>query len=106
MSIIPEKIRPIGDKILIRLAPEELGNQVKLESGLYLPDRAQKERYIFSEVLAVGPGRLLKDGTRTEMPFKPGDKVLHNYYAGHKISKNKDCCLFMLCAAEVQGVMK
>ena len=74
------KIRPLGEKVLIkRLEAEE-----KTKGGIVLPDTA-KEKPQKGTVLAVGDGRLLKDGKRAAFQVKKGDKVLFSSYAGTEI---------------------
>jgi chaperonin GroES len=74
------KIRPLGDKVLIkRLEAEE-----KTKGGIVLPDAA-KEKPQKGTVLAVGDGKLLKDGKRAEFQVKKGDTVLFASYAGTEI---------------------
>ena len=74
------KIRPLGEKVLIkRLEAEE-----KTKGGIVLPDTA-KEKPQKGTVLAVGDGKLLKDGTRAKFQVSKGDKVLFTSYAGTEI---------------------
>ena len=51
------------------------------KSGIVIPDTA-KEKPQEGEILAVGPGRILDDGTREQMDLTTGDKVLYAKYAG------------------------
>ncbi len=74
------KIRPLGEKVLIkRLEAEE-----KTKGGIVLPDTA-KEKPQKGTILAVGDGKLLKDGKRASFQVKKGDKVLFASYAGTEI---------------------
>jgi chaperonin GroES len=75
------KVRPIGDKILVkRVEAEE-----KTAGGIFLPDTA-KEKPKRGEVLDVGEGKLLKDGERAPFQVKVKDQVLFSSYAGTEIS--------------------
>ncbi len=74
------KIRPIGEKVLVKRMEAE----TKTKGGIVLPDTA-KERPQRGEILAVGDGRLLEDGTRSEFTVKAGDKVLFASYAGTEV---------------------
>ena len=66
---------PIGDKIIIRpLDPDEITS-----GGVILPDIAQEGSCI-GEVVAVGPGLLMMDGTRSQTQSRVGDRV---YYPKH-----------------------
>jgi chaperonin GroES len=71
------KIRPLGDRIVIRRFQEE----EKTTGGILLPDSAKKKPQK-GKVLAVGPGKLVKDGTRRPLQVKEGDVVLFTSWAG------------------------
>jgi chaperonin GroES len=69
-------IRPLHDYVVIeRKEPEET-----VKGGIILTGAAQ-EKPVVAEVTEVGPG-VLADGTKVEMPVKPGDKVLVTKYGG------------------------
>ena len=71
------KIRPLGEKVLIkRLEAEE-----KTAGGIVLPDAA-KEKPQQGKVVFTGPGKLLDEGKRAGMLVKKGDVVLYGRYAG------------------------
>ncbi len=73
-------IRPLGDKVLVqRLAAAEIS-----AGGIVLPDSAQ-EKPKQGTIIALGDGRLLDDGSRTEFTVKKGDTVLFTSYAGTEV---------------------
>jgi chaperonin GroES len=74
------KIRPLGDRVIVR----RIGEEQKTKGGLIIPDTA-KEKPMEGEVLAVGKGRTLKDGKVQPMEVKKKDKVLFGKYAGTEI---------------------
>lgn len=75
------KFRPTQDRILIkRLASEE-----KSAGGIIIPDNA-KEKPMEAEVIAVGKGRTLDNGSFRAPDVKAGDRVLFSKYAGTEIS--------------------
>jgi chaperonin GroES len=74
------KIRPLGEKVLIKRMEAE----TTTKGGIVLPDTA-KEKPQKGEVLAVGEGKLLDDGTRAPVTVKKGDTVLFASYAGTEI---------------------
>ena len=79
------KIRPLGEKVLVkRLEAEQV-----TRGGIVLPDTA-KEKPQRGTVLAVGDGRMLKDGTRAKFQVKKGDKVLFASYAGTEMKIDGD----------------
>jgi chaperonin GroES len=70
-------IKPLGDRIVVRREEAE----EKTSGGIVLPDSA-KNKPQRGTILAVGPGRMLKDGTRRPLQIKKGDKVLFTTWAG------------------------
>ncbi|MCH7527483.1 MAG: co-chaperone GroES [Planctomycetes bacterium] len=83
-------IRPLGDKVIIKRV--EATETTK--GGIVLPDTA-KEKPKRGMVKAVGTGRLLDDGTRSEMQVKKNDEVLFTSYAGTEIKVDGDEYLIM-----------
>lgn len=71
------KIRPLGDRIVVRRMPQE----EKTAGGILLPDTAKKKPQK-GKVLAVGPGRLNKKGERRPLQVKEGDTVYFTSWAG------------------------
>lgn len=71
------KVKPLGDRIVVRRDEAE----EKTASGILLPDSA-KNKPQRGKVLAVGPGKLLKDGTCRGLQVKEGDTVLFTAWAG------------------------
>ena len=79
------KLRPLGDHIVVKpLSAEE-----KSVSGIIIPDTIDKERSERGEVLAVGPGKPLENGSRAPMEVKVGDKVLFKKYAPDEVKVDK-----------------
>ncbi|GBD34221.1 10 kDa chaperonin [bacterium HR34] len=75
------KIKPILDHILI----EPLKEEEKTKSGILIPDTAEKERPEQGKVLAVGPGKIGKDGKPVPLSVKEGDKVIFSKYGPTEI---------------------
>ena len=74
------KIRPLQDRIVVkRLAAEE-----KTAGGLIIPDTA-KEKPIQGKVIAVGNGKVTKDGKVRPIDVKVGDTVLFGKYSGTEV---------------------
>jgi chaperonin GroES len=74
------KLKPIGDRVIV----QRLGSAEKTKGGLYLPDSAQ-EKPQEGKVIAVGSGKLLKNGKVIPLSVKPGDKILFGKYSGSEI---------------------
>jgi chaperonin GroES len=78
------KVRPLGDRVVVRrFDPEE-----KTAGGIVLPDTA-KNKPQRGKVLAVGPGKLVKDGTRRPLQVKEGDTVIFTSWAGDEYKEQK-----------------
>ena len=83
-------IRPLGDKVIVkRVKAEET-----TAGGIVLPDSA-KEKPKRGVILAIGNGRLLDDGTRSEMQVKKNEQVLFTSYAGTEIKVDGDEYMIM-----------
>lgn len=72
--------RPLSDKVLVK--PSEAEQQTA--GGIYIPDSA-KQKPQEGEVIAVGPGRVLDDGSRKELAVKVGDRVIYSKYGGTEL---------------------
>src|SRR5438105_5042963 len=85
-------IRPLGDRIVVRRFEAE----EKTAGGILLPDSA-KNKPQKGKVLAVGPGRLGKDGSRRGMQVKQGDTILFTAWAGDEFREGaaRDAILVM-----------
>lgn len=74
------KLRPLDDRIVV----EPMEAEETTPGGIVLPDTA-KEKPQRGKVLAVGPGRLMDSGKRTEMSVAVGDEVIFGKYSGTDI---------------------
>jgi chaperonin GroES len=79
------KIRPLQDRVILKRIPEE----EKSKGGIIIPDTA-KEKPLEGRVVAVGNGKLLKDGKLRPLGIKPGDHVLFIKYAGNEVRLNDE----------------
>ncbi|MCD6270784.1 co-chaperone GroES [bacterium] len=75
------KIKPLADHILIE--PIEEGE--KTESGILLPESAEKEKPQEGKVIAVGPGRKTSSGKIIPVDVKVGDRVIFTKYGPTEI---------------------
>lgn len=71
------QLKPLGSNTVVRPTPRE----EMTKSGIVLPDTA-KERPQEGTVVAVGPGRILDDGSRESMEVSAGQRILFQKYAG------------------------
>ena len=95
------KVRPLGDKILVKRADA----QDKTESGIYLPESA-KDQPKEGKVVALGSGILNKE-TGEYMPFtvSKGDRVIFSSYSGTEV-KIGDDELLILSEDDVLGIIE
>jgi len=83
-------IRPLHDRLLVRRAQEETTST----GGIVLPSSA-KEKPMEGEIIAVGKGKVLKDGTFRPLDVKVGNKVLFAKYSGTEIKLDGEELLMM-----------
>ena len=74
------KVRPLHDRLIIRRIEEK----ETAKGGIIIPDSA-KEKPQEGEVLAVGNGKILENGTKVALDVKKGDKILFGKYTGSEI---------------------
>lgn len=74
------ELRPLHDRVLIKRV--ESGETIV--AGIIIPDSA-KEKPQQGEVVAVGSGRILQNGKRTEMGVSTGDRILFGKYSGAEV---------------------
>jgi len=74
------KVRPLHDRLVIRRIEEK----ETVKGGIIIPDTA-KEKPQEGEVIAVGNGKVLENGTKVAMDVKAGDRVLFGKYSGTDI---------------------
>ena len=58
--------------------------KTQTSGGIFLPDSA-KQKPQEGEVLAIGPGRILDDGSRSTLTVAVGDKVIYSKYGGTEL---------------------
>ena len=74
------KIRPLMDRILVKRLEEE----TKTKGGIIIPDTA-KEKPAEGTIVAVGKGKVDKDGNLIPIEVKEGDHVLFSKYGGTEV---------------------
>src|SRR6266852_9815692 len=72
------KIRPLYDRLVVKRI-EETQN---MQGSLHIPDSA-KEKPQEAEVVAVGKGKRLEDGTLVPLDVQVGDRILFGKYSGN-----------------------
>ena len=94
------KITPIRDNIVVKRIEET----EKKVGSIIIPDSA-KEKPMTAEVIAVGSGRVLKDGKKVPPEVKVGDKILVGKYSGSEV-KLDDTDYLIVREEEVLGVIE
>jgi chaperonin GroES len=95
------KIKPIHSNVVVKaMSKEEV-----TKSGIVLPDTVDKERPERGEVIAVGEGKLLDNGSRAPMSVKAGDKVLFKKYSPDEI-KIDDVEYLVLSESDIIAILE
>lgn len=83
-------LKPLGDRVIVKQDEAE----TTTASGLYLASEA-KEKPQTGVVLAVGEGKLDKNGKYLPMPVKVGDKIIYSKYGGTEVTVEGDDVLIL-----------
>jgi chaperonin GroES len=94
-------LRPLGDRLIVKASTKE----EVTASGIILPDTADKERPEQGEVIAVGPGRILDNGSVSPMHVKVGDKVVFKKYSPDEV-KVQDEEYLVIAETDVLAVIE
>jgi chaperonin GroES len=93
-------LKPLGDRIIVR----RFEAQEKTAAGIYLPDTA-KNKPQRGKVLATGPGKLLKDGTRKAPQVKQGDTIVFANWAGDEFKERSGDRILVMREEDVLAVL-
>ncbi len=93
-------IKPLNDRIVIKRFEAE----DKSAGGILLPDSA-KNKPQKGEVLAVGPGKVNKDGSRQPLQVKIGDTVLFTNWAGDEFKHSHGDDVLLMREEDVLAVL-
>ena len=94
------KFRPLHDRVVVR----RIDAEEKTKGGIIIPDTA-KEKPQQGKVIAVGKGRIEKDGKITPLDVKANDTVLFGKYAGQTVRVKGDELLVMR-EEDIMGVVE
>ena len=93
------KIRPLYDRVVVKRIEE----QQAMQGGLYIPDSA-KEKPQEGEVVAVGKGKRLENGTLVPLDVQAGDRILFGKYSGNDIKLDGEEYMIMR-EDEILGIL-
>ncbi|MBQ3033903.1 MAG: co-chaperone GroES [Deferribacterales bacterium] len=94
------KIQPLQDRVIVK----RFESEEKTASGIIIPDTA-KEKPQEGEVIAVGEGKFLDNGSRLTPTVKAGDKILFGKYAGTEVKLDGEEYLIMR-EDDILGIIK
>ena len=83
-------LKPLADRVVVK--PSKAEEMTK--GGIIVPDTA-KEKPVWGEVVAAGPGKLTDEGKKVPMEVKVGDKVLYGKYSGTEVTVDGEEVLIM-----------
>ena len=83
-------LKPLADRVVVK--PSQAEEMTK--GGIIVPDTA-KEKPVWGEVIAVGPGRVSDDGKTIPMEVKVGNMVLYGKYSGTEVTIEGEELLLM-----------
>lgn len=83
-------LKPLADRVIVKV----LESEERTKGGIVLPDTA-KEKPQEGEVKAVGPGRILENGTKVAPEVKVGDIVVFAKYGGTEVKVNGEELLIL-----------
>jgi chaperonin GroES len=93
-------LKPLGDRVVV----EREQAKDKTAGGIVLPETA-KDKPQKGKVLAVGDGRLTKDGKRRELQVKVGDEVLFTSYAGDEFKLEGEKKVLLMREDDILAVL-
>jgi chaperonin GroES len=84
------KLQPLGDRVVV----EREESEGRTAGGIVLPDTA-KDKPSRGTIVAIGDGKLLEDGSRSQLQVKIGDRVLFSMYGGDQVKIGEQELLLM-----------
>jgi len=92
-------IKPLHDRVLVK----RVDAKEEIKGGIVIPDTA-KEKPQEGEVVAVGNGKILDNGTKLNLEVKVGDRILFGKYAGTEV-KIDDQEFLIMREEEILGII-
>ena len=94
------QVRPLQDRVLVKRVEEES----KTASGIIIPDN-NKEKPAQGEVISVGTGYRMEDGSVRALDVKEGDKILFGKYSGTEVKLDGNEYLIMK-ESDILGILQ
>lgn len=86
-------LKPLSDHLVLK----PIAAETKTASGIIIPDTIEKERPERGEVIAIGPGKRLKNGSRAPMDVTVGQTVLFKKYGPDEIKIDGETFMIISC---------
>ena len=83
-------LKPLADRVVVKPSAAE----EKTKGGIIVPDTA-KEKPVWGEIIAVGPGKTSDEGKVIAPEVKVGDRVLYGKYSGTEVTIDGEELLIM-----------
>jgi chaperonin GroES len=98
------KFKPLFDNVLIEI----IENQEKTtKSGIMIPDSVEKKEQTKGIVIALGLGKFGKDGARTPMSVKVGDKVVFSKpWSDDKKMEEEGKKMYLVSEDDILGIIE
>ena len=95
------KLTPLSDRLIV----EPLNGDAVTQAGIILPDTVDKEKPEKGRVVAVGPGKVMDNGSTRPMSVKVGDIVLFKKYSPDEV-KVDDKEYLVLSESDILAVVE
>jgi len=86
-------LQPLGARVVVRPFTEE--EKTKTASGIILPESKSAEKPEQGEVVAVGEGEVLADGSRRPIAVSVGDRVVFAKYGPEEVTIDEETYLII-----------
>jgi chaperonin GroES len=83
-------LKPLADRVVVRPSVAE----ERTKGGIIVPDTA-KEKPVWGEIIAIGPGKISDEGKLIALEVKVGDRVLYGKYSGTEVTIDGEELLIM-----------
>jgi chaperonin GroES len=94
------KLKPLGDRLIVR----RFDADEKTTGGIILPDNA-KSKPQKGKVLAVGPGKVDKNGKHQAMQIKEGETVLFTSWAGDEFKERAGDAILVMREEDILAII-
>jgi len=83
------KVKPLGNRVLVKRSSSPTS-----KGGILLPETA-KEKPRQGEIIAVGPGKMDKQGKYIPLSLNIGDVVIYSTYGGVEVPMDEEDFLLL-----------